>query len=411
MRTADPFGWAPERAPDIGLTQMRDAQLSLRPGIVELGWGHPDPGLLPVAQIAEAATEAMTHGGAATLSYGAERGPAELRGFLSQWLTAEGGGVITEDRVLITGGVSQALDLLCTLLTRPGDRILVASPAYHLALRIFRDHGLQIDFVPCDAEGIEISALADHLSDRRDPPPRFLYAIPTFCNPTGATWTSERRRVAVSLAAERGLTILEDDVYRALWFSEPPPPTLHYYAPEGGVILLGSFSKVLAPGLRLGWLVGSRGLVDRCAACGLLDSGGNVSYFAAQVAAAFVRAGEFAFHLERLRAAYRGRRDILLQGLESHLPNGFHWEEPGGGYFLWVELPSGCDSAALLSQAEAEGVSYIPGVRFGPPDRGAQFLRLSYSLLPGRQLRLGARRLGELLHRVAPGDEQFRTRK
>ncbi len=378
---------------------LPDVQIVLRPGIAEMGWGHPDPALLPVADLARAADFALRREGPAALAYGAEQGPGRLIEPLAAWLARREGSELPPEQIFITGGVSQGLDLLCALLTKSGDAALVEAPSYHLAQRIFRDHGLRLIPVPADEGGLRPAALVAALAGlrREGRAARFLYTVPTFGNPTGATLSLERRQAILSLANEAGLTIIEDDVYRHLWYDASPPPSLFSLAPFGRVIRLGSFSKLLAPGLRLGWLTGTPELVRRCAGSGLLDSGGGVNHFTAHVVAAYLDLGLLDGHVERLRAAYRRRRDALLDALAHHLPAGCRWITPGGGFFLWLQLPAGCDSAALLPAAERAGVSYVPGGRFFSGRGGERYLRLAFSLLSVAALAEGARRLGDVL--------------
>ncbi len=231
--------------------------------------------------------------------------------------------------------MSQGLDLLCTLLTRSGDTILVQSPVYHLALRIFRDHGLDLAPVASDESGLRVDDLAATLDVRRiaGRTPRFLYLVPTFCNPTGISLIAQRRAEVVRLAEAHGLLILEDDVYRELWYDLPPPVPLQSLAASGTVIRLGSFSKILAPGLRLGWLIAAPEMVARYVNSGLLDSGGGVNHFTAHVAAAYLDLGLLDGHIERLRTTYRSRRDALLDGLARFMPSDCRWTAPGGGFF------------------------------------------------------------------------------
>jgi|YNPNPStandDraft_1061719.scaffolds.fasta_scaffold02457_7 DNA-binding transcriptional MocR family regulator len=387
---------------------LPDIQLFLRPGIIELGWGHPDPALFPVADLAAAAARALAEAGPQALAYGAEQGPGRLIEPLAAWLAQREGRPVPAEQVLITGGASQALDLLCTLWTRPGDTVLVEAPVYHLALRILRDHGLRLVPVAGDAHGLCPDALEAVLA-RESQPPRFLYTVPTFSNPSGATLPLERRQAVVSMAAAQGVPIVEDDVYRFLWFDEPPPPSLYHLAPAGAVIHLGSFSKILAPGLRLGWLVAAPEVVKRCVRSGLLDSGGGVSHFAAHVVAAYLEQGLLDGHIERLRAAYARRRDVLTAALAHYLPEGCHWERPRGGFFAWVALPAGIDSAGLLPAAEAAGVSYVPGARFYVDGGGGRYLRLSFSLLPTDELEEGVRRLAEVVERALKGVREERS--
>lgn len=379
---------------------LPDVQLFLRPGIVEFGWGHPDPALLPVADLARAAGQALAEGGWAPLAYGAEQGPGRLIEPLCAWLAGREGAVAPQPgQVFITGGVSQALDLLCTLLTRPGDPVLVEAPTYHLALRIFRDHGLVLIPVSSDPDGLRPDALAQAVADlrRQDRVPRFLYTTPTFGNPTGACLPPERRAAVVALARDVGFPILEDDVYRELWYDAPPPPPLAGLADGATVIRLGSFSKILAPGLRLGWLSAPAEIVQRCVRCGLVDSGGGLSHFAAHVVGAFIELGLLDEQIARLRSVYRERRDVLLAALAQHLGGMCEWVQPGGGFFIWLKLPAGADSRALLPRAEALGVSYVPGAPFYAGAGGARYLRLAFSLLPTDELIEGTQRLRRLL--------------
>ena len=378
---------------------LPDIQLFLRPGIVEYGWGHPDLDLLPAADLVHAAEIALRRRGRRALAYGAEQGPGRLIEALQGWLARQEGASPPVQQLFITGGASQALDLMCTLFTRPGDILLVESPVYHLALRVFRDHGLELAPVAADENGLRIDVLAEEIESLRlrGRSPRFLYTVPTFNNPTGMTMPPERRHALVELARQSELLVLEDDVYHALWFDGPPPPSLYTLAPAGLIVRLGSFSKVLAPGLRLGWLSASPDIVQRCVRSGLLDSGGGVSHFAAHVVAEFVELGLLDEQVERLRRAYGRRRDCLMDALDRFLPPTCSWRVPGGGFFVWLCLPDGCDSGGLLPRAEAAGVSYVPGSRFCAGGGGERRARLAFSLVSLQDLQEGARRLASVL--------------
>jgi len=381
------------------MLQLPTIQLVRRPGIVELGWGHPDPALLPVAGLRQAAAAALDRWGADALNYGADQGAGPLLDWLIARIARSEGRAPAPDEIAITGGVSQALDQICTLCTRPGDVALVESPTYHLAVRILRDHPLDLVPVPFDNRGLDVGALATTIAGLRAAGrrPRLLYTVPTFHNPTGTSLSADRRRALAELAAAEELLVVEDDVYRDLAYDGPPPASLWSLAPRGAVVRLGSFAKSLAPGLRLGWLTGGAALVRRIVGSGLVDSGGGVNHFAGLVAAQFCLSGQFEPHVARLRDAYRGRRDALLAGLAAHLPAGCTCAPPGGGFFAWVRLPDGMDAAALLPRAEAAGVAYLPGARFHADGRGAGALRLAFSLYGEEELAEGARRLGNVI--------------
>jgi len=386
-------------------TSLPDVQLFLRPGVVELSWGHPDLDLLPVEGLSRAAQLALERDGPSALSYGAEQGPGTLIEQLCARLGHLEGAPPPPEQMMITGGVSQALDMLCTVLTHPGDVVLVESPTYHLALRVLRDHGLELVPVPTDDQGLRMDALEDVLASlhRQGRRARLLYVVPTFNNPTGVTLELQRRQALVALvrrartAGSPGLLLLEDDVYHELWYDAPPPPSLYSLAQAGPVIRLGSFSKVLAPGLRLGWMLADPQVVQRCTGSGMLDSGGGVNHFTAHVVAAFVELGLLDQLVETLRATYRQRRDVLLAALSDHLPKRCTWKRPGGGFFVWLRLPPGVDTTALLPVAESTGMSYVPGARFCTDGGGERYCRLAFTLVSPQELEEGARRLGTAL--------------
>jgi DNA-binding transcriptional MocR family regulator len=244
--------------------------------------------------------------------------------------------------------------------------VLVESPVYHLALKVFRDHQLTLVPVAADAEGMQPAALAEALERVRAAGglPRFIYTVPTFGNPSASLMPAARRREIVSLARSAGTLILEDDVYRHLWFDAPPPPPLQLYGPPGAVVRFGSFSKLLAPGLRLGWLLAAPEIVERCKDSGLLDSGGGLSHLVAHMAGEFIHMGLLDPQVTRLRASYRARCMALLEGLAAEMPAGVTWARPGGGFFTWLTLPDGLESAAMQPAAAEEGVAYIPESHF-----------------------------------------------
>ena len=374
-------------------------QIVHQPGVIDLGWGHPDPALLPVAGLRQAAGAALDRYGAAALAYGSERGPGPLLRWLMAHIAASEGRAPAADQIMITGGISHALDQVCTLLTRPGDTVLVEQPTYHLAVRILREHPLDLVAVPSDAEGLRPEGVADTIAAlrREGRAPRFLYTVPTFNNPTGVSLSDERRRALIAVATAAGLTIVEDDAYRELTYDGLAPASLWSLAPTGTVIRLGSFAKAVAPGLRLGFLTADAATIERIRGGGLLDSGGGINHFSANTVAAFCEDGGFAIQTDQLRAAYRARRDALASALTAWLPPDCRWSLPSGGFFIWIRLPEGRDAAALLPRAVAAGVGYAPGQRFHLDGSGGAFVRLAFGLYPEAELTEAARRLGTVL--------------
>ena len=366
--------------------------------MIELGFGEPDPALFPAAGLVAACRDALTDGGAVALPYGGNYGPTALRRRLAERLTALEGAATALDETLVSGGNSQALDHLVTMFCRPGDVVLVERPTYSLALGIFRDHPVTIEALPFDDEGLDVDALERRLvsAPAPDGPVRLLYTIPTFHNPTGISLAPARRRRLVEVAAAHGLLVVEDDVYRELWYDVPAPPSLWSIAARGTVVRLGSFAKTLAPGLRVGWMNAAPEQAARLAASGLSESGGCPSQFAAVVVEQFLAGGRYDPHVAELRAAYAARRDVLADALAEHLPPDCRVSRPGGGFFIWVALPEGLRAGELLPAAEAAGVSYVPAARshLDGYDGG---LRLAFTLYDIEQLTEAAARLGDTI--------------
>lgn len=376
--------------------QIPILQLALRPGLLDLAWGHPDATLLPLERIRQASALALERYGSEALMYGYDPGNGVLIDWLAERIARTEGRAVAPEAIVITGGASHALDQICTLLTRPGDTMLVETPTYHLAVRVLRDHPLDLVPIPIDSDGIDPDRLRRIIADlrRTGRRPRMLYTIPTFHNPTGVCLAPDRRRALLELAAAEELTIIEDDVYRELAYDGPPPPSLWSMDTAECVLRIGSFAKSLAPGLRLGWITGPATLVQRIVRGGLLDSGGAANHFAAMVVAMFCTEGWFDPQTAAFRAAYRTRRDALAQALATHLPDTFRWVVPGGGFFLWIRLPDDLHATAFSTHAETHGIGFLPGTRSALDGHGEHAIRLAFSLYPPDQLAEAARRLG-----------------
>ncbi len=373
-------------------------QLALKPGFYDLTWGQPDPKLMPVADIQRATEIAMKKYGADSLGYGADAGA----GPLLQWLLeriSERERPLEHDQIAITGGNSDALDQIAMHFTEPGDTVLVEAPTYHLAVKILRDHQLDIIPIPTDEEGLRVNALQETLTELKHAGkhPKFLYTIPTFHNPTGANLSEARRRGLVKVAAAEHLLIVEDDVYRELGYDAPAPPSLWSIAPDGVVLRMGSFAKSLAPGLRLGWITGKAEHVQRIVNSGLRDSGGGVNHLAAVVIAAFCQEGMFETQTQMLRAKYKERRDALSDALALELPQA-SFAKPGGGFFIWVNLPDGTDTQVLRARAQEQGIDFLHGGRFFLDGRTTNSLRVAFTLYPPEELQKAAKRLAQVVN-------------
>lgn len=387
----------------VTVHHLSDLHATLQPGVIDLGLGHPDPALLPVDAIQQASDRAIVCYGAHALGYGYATGPGPLADWLRQRISQREGRMPDADEIAITGGISHALDQLVTLCTQPGDVALVESPTYHLAVRILRDRPLKLVAIPGGPSGPDPAALSELIVSlkRRGERPRLLYGVPTFNNPTGLCWSDEVRQAVVALAARERILIVEDDAYRELAYDGEAPRSLWHIAPAGVVARLGSFSKSLAPGMRVGWITAGRDVIARIRTCGVMDSGGGPNQFAAMTVTAYCEDGAFEPQVARFREAYRSRRDALMCALATHLPAGWHARTPAGGFFVWLRLPPGMASEALLPVAEANGVSFVPGRRFFCDGRGGDdALRLAFTLYPPAQLEEAAMRLAQAMRRM-----------
>jgi DNA-binding transcriptional MocR family regulator len=342
-----------------------------------------------------ACTAEIARWGDAVLTYGADRGPSPLIDAIAARLTDLDGRPTAADEILITAGASQGLDMACGALAAPGEGVLVEDPTYDLALGIFRDRRLHPYALPrarwSERGALEEVVAAGHAAGR---PIRLAYVIPTYHNPTGEVMTADARSALVEVARAHGMVIVEDDVYRELAYDSPPPPPLQATAPDV-TVRLGSFAKSVGPGLRTGWITARAERIDSLLECGLLRSGGGIAHVPALIVARFHDGRRFADHVDRLRAAYRARRDALVDAL-SRDGGECRVATPAGGMFAWLTLPDGVDERHVVKEAFARGVAVAPGTQFYVDGAGRQgALRLAFTCLPREDMAAVAARLGE----------------
>jgi DNA-binding transcriptional MocR family regulator len=369
-------------------------QSEIPAGVIDFGLGHPAAELLPRTILQQAANQRLAQPDAALLQYGLEQGDGYFRLALAEFLGRHYGQPTGYDDLFVTSGASQALDLICTLYTQPGDTVFVEEPTYFLALRIFADHHLRVVSIDTDEQGLRIEALETALAQVR---PALLYTIPTHQNPAGSTLPLARRQRLAELAAAHGFLIVADEVYHLLSYGAAPPPPLAAWTQSGQVLSLGSFSKILAPGLRLGWVQAAPAHISRLVQSGLLDSGGGLNPFTSALVRVVLEEGWQDEYLAHLRTTYRERIQVLGAALRRELGDAAHFVEPQGGYFFWLRLAGQRDAAALLEQAAAYAVGFRPGVRFSSRAGLRHYLRLSFAYYDSPQLEEGARRLGRLV--------------
>ncbi|MGY0059234.1 aminotransferase-like domain-containing protein [Streptomyces sp. LZ34] len=383
------------RAASVAGSPVRDIlALTARPEVISFAGGLPAAELFDAEAIREAFDRVLAEAPREALQYSTTEGDPALRAATAGRLTAR--GLPTDpDELLITSGSQQALTLLATALLEPGDVVLVEDPTYLAALQCFSFAGARIVSVPSDEDGLDPAAL-DALVERERP--KLLYTIPTFQNPTGRTLPAERRRAVAEVAERRGLWIVEDDPYGELRFAGEPVPWIAS-RPEAAdrTVLLGSYSKIMAPGLRLGWLRAPAALRR---ACVIAKQAADLhTPTVTQMAAArYLADADLDAHLARVRAAYRERRDALLAGLGEALPEGSRWNRPDGGMFVWASLPEGYDATERLRVAVEHDVAYVPGAPFFAGEADPAAMRLSFVTHTPEEITEGLRRLAKALH-------------
>jgi len=340
--------------------------------------GLPAPECLPVEELADCARAAVERDGTTILNYGPVAGYQPLR----EWVAERHG--VEPSQVLVTNGSLQGLSLLAGVLTKPGDRVLLEGPTYDRALHISARH--QVEPVPLamDEDGLDPAEI--------ELPAAFLYTIPTFQNPSGRTLPRERRQALAELAREGKLLVVEDDPYSLVRYEGERLPSIYQLAEGQGVVYSFSFSKIAAPGLRVGYLIGPADLIAK------LDGLAVQTYLAPSFLAQatiheFVSRGRLEPNIERVAGLLKGRRDAMLEAFEQELPEGTTWSTPNGGYFTWVDFPEGTDSAKLLDLATERGVTFVKGSDFYPREGGESSARLAFSFVSTDEIRDGVRLL------------------
>jgi 2-aminoadipate transaminase len=369
-------------------------KLTARPEIISLAGGLPAPELFPIDEYRRAFEWVLEEQGQAALQYGPSEGYGPLRDLLAARMTSM--GVPAEaSNVLVTNGSQQGLDLVSKVFLNPDDVVCLENPSYMGAIQAFDSYQANYAIVPMDDEGMRSQELDDILAARRC---KFIYALPNFQNPSGRTMSAKRRQVLVETAKKHGVPIVEDDPYGELRFEGEASPSLRSLWPEG-VIYLGTFSKILAPGFRLGWMVIPTELYDDVV-FGKQPSDLHTSS-ATQMATYEVcrQEGFLEKHIEKIRETYRQRRGVMLRAMEEHFPEGCTWTRPEGGLFVWAEVPHQIDTRELLAEALQENVAFVPGQSFHADRGGRNTMRLNFSNVSPERIEEGIARLGRAIKR------------
>jgi DNA-binding transcriptional MocR family regulator len=373
----------------IAMTTFSSAQKEIPFGMIDLGIGQPSPWLLPVEAMANAAAHCAGRRGGMLLAYGVEQGDGHFRAALSRFLESIYRMPVDPTHLLVTNGASQALDLICTLSSQAGDTIFVEEPTYFLARKIFSDHRLKPVSLPIDQDGLIIEAVEEELKRSR---PAFLYTIPTYHNPSSVCLSATRREQLAELSRRYDFTVVADEVYHPLGYTTAPPAPMARFCESANVISLGSFSKILAPGLRLGWLQAAPEVIAGIVKCGLLDSGGGLNPFTSGLVRSALELGLVDENLVLLKNTYSRRMMAMCSALRSRLPPTVRFIEPAGGFFIWIALAEGMDATELLSKAIAKKVEFMPGPKFSSRQGLKNCLRLSFAYYDTPDLMQGIER-------------------
>jgi 2-aminoadipate transaminase len=383
------------RAEGMRASDIREIlKVTAQPDVISLAGGLPAPELFPIDEYRRAFEWVLESDGAVALQYGPSEGYRPLRTYLAERLTGFGMRC-TADDILITNGSQQALDLIGKIMLDPDDVVVVEKPTYLGALQAFNQYQASYVVVPMDEDGMRVDELEPLLA-RPLPTGRrvkFIYAIPNFQNPTGRSLSLPRRKRLVEMASHYGVPIVEDDPYGELRYEGERLPTLKSLDTTGSVIYLGTFSKILAPGLRLGWVVTSPEAME-VLLHGKQPADLHTGMIQQMATYEVCRSGFVDGHVEQVKAFYKERRDVMLDALEEHFPRQAHFTHPAGGLFVWAELPRHVDTRELLVDAVQDRVAFVPGQGFHPDNTGTNTMRLNFSNVPPEQLREGVRRLG-----------------
>jgi DNA-binding transcriptional MocR family regulator len=372
-------------------------KVTQRPEVISFAGGLPAPEFFPAAALAGITRDLLEQEGARALQYSTTEGHPELREHIARRLNRLWGTAERAEDVLITTGSQQGLDLIGKLLLDEGDAVLCESPTYLGAISAWEVFGPRWLEVPTDDQGMDLEALAQRL--RGPERIKLIYTVPNFQNPTGRTWSLERRRGLMELATRHGIPVIEDNPYGELRFAGERLPALKSFDPDGLVIGLGTFSKVFCPGLRLAWLTAGRGIYEKLV---ILKQGTDLhsSTLHQMQMSRYLDSHDLDQDVARITEVYRARRQAMVAALEAELPAGVRFTRPEGGLFLWLELPERLSGRTLLQACLRRDVAFVPGGAFFPNGGHENTLRLNYSNMPPERIQEGVRRLAAAIREL-----------
>lgn len=369
-------------------------QAAADPKIISFAGGLPAPELFPVKEMKAAVDKVFEEHGQEAMQYGAAKGVTALREVIQQHVKEKENVDSELDNVLVTTGSEQALDLVGKAFVDPGDTVLVEQPTYLCALDVFRSYGANFASVEMDEDGMKMDALEEAL--KANPNTKLIYTVPNFQNPTGRTMTEERRKQLAKLAEKYDVYVLEDNPYGEIRFAGQHVPAVKSFDKSGHVFYMSTFSKTLAPGFRLGWLVADKAVVNKLTV--LKQSADLHTDNLAQFAVAqFFADNDVDAHVKEISALYGKRKDLMLDGIKKYFPEGVTYTDPEGGMFLWVEVPGVDDTVELFKECLEHDVAFVPGDPFFAGEVQPGAFRLNYSNMKEDQIEVGLKRLGAAL--------------
>jgi 2-aminoadipate transaminase len=375
--------------------------------VISLAGGLPAPETFPVEVIKNITSEVLEKHADKALQYGTTKGFTPLRLALARWMEKRYGIPMSKVEIMTVAGSQQALDLIGRVFINPGDAIAVEGPTYLAAIQAFKYYDPEFLSIPMDDKGMIVDILEEKLTEleREGRRLKVLYTVSTFQNPMGVTMSVERRKRLVELADEYDFLIVEDSPYTELRYSGEPVPPIKHFDDSGRVIYLGTFSKILAPGFRVGWIAAHPHLIRKMEiAKQSIDLCTNM--LGQVIAWKYVEDGHLDRHIPEIVEFYRPRRDAMLEALQEYMPEGIRWTKPNGGMFVWVTLPEGIDSKLMLEKAVSKGVAYVPGEAFFAHREVKNTMRLNFTYVPEEKIREGVKRLAEVIE-----EELRKTRK
>lgn len=374
--------------------ELESAQIQADPSCIDFGIGQPQLDLLPCDLLRRASQTLLARHPYSYLNYGHGKGDGRFRTALADFLSAPYGARQDPSLIFSTGGASLALHLIACTLAQPGDTVLVEEPTYFLVPQIFRDHGLKLVGVPIDGDGVNLERLEAAIKKHR---PKFFYTIPVFQNPTGHTTSEEKKKRVLEFADRHDFLVVADEVYQLLHYSIRPPAPYANYLHSERVVSVGSFSKILAPGLRLGWLQTAPKWMRKFENLGLLKSGGGLNHYVGALVGEALADGSHQTYTEKLRREYAFRVDVMDRALQAKLGDKVRYQKPKGGYFFWLELKIETDAEELEKTAKKHGTGFRAGRRFSNRDGFKQFLRLSFAHYNENAISVGIDRLAKAI--------------